>query len=141
MAYCTVKDVEDLSGLKFSHDSRPPVREVQSVIETVAAELDGVAQAAGYTVPVTSEAAVSVLKRYNVFAAAVAAWHTAIVDTDEPSRVTYWREQYDAFLGRLRRGEQQLPAESADSEEDIAFAIAPHTQRDGYWSTGEALDG
>ena len=141
MAYCSVKDVEDLLGTKFSHDSRPPVREVESMIDVTAAELDGVAQAAGYAVPVSAADAVKLLKRYNIFGAAVPAWHTMIVDADEPSRVTYWREQYDAFIGRLRRGEQQLPGESADSEEDIAFEIAPHPQRDRFWLTGEGLDG
>ncbi len=139
MAYCAVKDVEDLLGTKFSHDSRPPVREVEAMITTTEAELDGVAQAAGYTVPITGTQGVALLKRYAIFGAGVAAWHTMIVDTDEPARVTYWREQYDAFIGRLRRGEQQLPGESADSEEDIAFEIAPHPQRDNFWLTGQTL--
>jgi len=141
MAYCTVKDVQDLTGQRYEVNSRPSSIEVQSAIDTVAAELDGVAQAAGYSVPVTGAAGVALLKRYNIFGAAVSAWHTGIVQDDEPARVTYWNEQYTAFIGRLRRGEQQLPGESADAEEDIAFAIAPHPQRDAYWSTGEALDG
>jgi hypothetical protein len=139
MAYCIVKDVEDLMGTKFSHDSRPPVREVESMIATIAAELDGVAQAAGYDVPITGAQGVALLKRYTIFGAGVAAWHTMIVSEDEPARVTYWREQYDNFLARLRRGEQGIPGETIEAEEDIAFAIAPHPQRDRHWLTGETL--
>lgn len=141
MAYCTVADVEELMGTTFAADSRPTTTEVSDSIDTVAAELDGVAQAAGYSVPVTGAAAVTLLKRYNIFGAAVSAWHSGIIGDDEPARVTYWNEQYQNFLARLRRGEQQLPGESADSEEDIAFAVVPTAQRDGYWSKGEMLDG
>lgn len=140
MAYCTVKDVEDLIGSKFSPDSRPTREEVDILVENVSGELDGVAQAAGYTVPITGAAAIKLLRLYNTYGAAVPAWHAMIIADDAPARVTFWQEQYNAFIGRLRRGEQQLPGESADAEEDIAFAIAPHPQRDRYWLTGEALD-
>ena len=141
MAYCTVDEVEDLMGATFSATSRPNTDEVTAAIDGVSGEIDGVLQATGYTLPVTNADALALLKRYTKFGAAAQAWHTGYVSDDEPARVSYWREAYDGFIARLRRGEQQIPGEVIDDEENIAFEIVPHVQRDRYWLTGEALDG
>ncbi len=141
MAYCTVADVEEEMGQKFSSTSRPSVPQVEEALEGVSGEIDGVLQASGYPLPVLSASALALLKRYAKFGAAAQAWHSGYVSEDEPARVTYWRETYEAFIARLRRGEQELPGEVIDETEEIAFAIVPHPQRDRYWSTGEKLDG
>ncbi len=140
MAYCLLADIQSLMAMTFTTTSRPTTTEVNTAIDTVSAELDGVAAAAGYDLPITNASALELLKRYAIFGAAVSAWHTGFVGDDEPARVTWWNDQYQNFLSRLRRGEQLLPGEVVDDEETIAFAIAPHPQRDRYWSTGEVLD-
>jgi len=124
-------------GIQFTSVSRPKTDEALSAVDTVASEIDGVLQAAGYTLPVTNASALSLLKRYNKFGAAAQAWHSGFTSDDEPPHVRYWRETYENFLARLRRGEQELPG--ADADEDIAFGIAPAVPRDGYWLTGEEL--
>lgn len=140
MAYCTVADVEALMQIKFSHGSgRPLYADVEQMITDVAADLDGVVQAAGYTVPVTTAAAVALLRRYNTYGAAVAAWHAGYVSADEPPRVAYWRMQYEAFLARLRRGEQNLPGLTPESDLDPAWAVVPLMARDPYWGHGEDI--
>ena len=141
MAYCTAADVENEMGQKFSATSRPNTDQVEEAIDGVSGEIDGVLQATGYPLPVTDISALALLKRYAKFGASAQAWHSGYVADDEPARVTYWRETYEAFIARLRRGEQELPGETVDDEEDFAFAIVPHPQRDRYWLTGEKLDG
>ena len=132
MAYCTVSDVQDEMGQTFSTTSRPNIEAVEEAIDGVSGEIDGVAQAAGYTLPIVDASALSTLQRYAKFGACAQAWHSGYVSNDEPARVTYWREQYDAFIARLRRGEQQLPGEVPGSEPDAkTFSAAPQ-RVDGY---------
>jgi hypothetical protein len=140
MGYCTIADVQDEMGQTFSNTSRPNSANVEEAIDGVSGEIDGVLQATGYALPVTNLSALALLKRYTKFGAAAGAWHSGYVSDDEPARVTYWREIYESFIARLRRGEQQLPGEEISDDDGIAFAIAPHVQRDRYWLTGEALD-
>jgi len=137
MSYCTVTDVETLMQIKFSLNSRPNLKQVKEIIAAVAAELDGVVQAAGYTVPVTATAAKAVLTRENTLGAACECWHAGYISDTAPARAEYWCEQYAAFLNRLRKGEQQLPGLTPTSDLDPAFAIAPQVARDPYWGRGE----
>ena len=139
MAYCVVADVEKLMGTQLSATSRPATDDVSDFIDHVAADLDGVAQSAGYTVPATGAQAIALMKRYNIYGAAVAAWHAGFVSDDLPPRVEYWDTQYNNFIARLRRGEQELPGADSESDADPAFDIAPAVPRDGYWLTEESL--
>jgi len=137
MAYSTVANVEKLMQVNFTHGSgRPTYEDVEEMIDDVAADLDGVAQAAGYTVPITSTSGVALMRKYNTYGAAVAAWHAGFVSDTEPARVEFWRSQYEQFIARLRRGEQQLPSEEPESDLDPVFEIVEHPPRDRYW-TGE----
>jgi hypothetical protein len=111
---------------------RPVVDDAQEIVDNVAAEIDGVCQAAGYTVPVSDTAAVAMLKHYNQLGAAVAIWHAGWVSEDAPARVDYWERTYTAFLTRIRKGEQQLPGLSPQSDIDAAFAIAQTPPRSWY---------
>lgn len=140
MSYCAVSDVERLMGIKFTATSRPATDDVSAFIDHAAADLDGVAQSAGYTVPVTGTQAVALMKRYNVYGAAVAAWHAGFVSDDLPPRVEYWDTQYNNFIARLRRGEQELPGADSESDTDPFFGIAPAVPRDEYWTTEESLE-
>lgn len=137
MAYCDIADVETLMQLKFSLNSRPNRYQAADIIEDVAAELDGVAQAAGYTVPVTSTAALGVMRRENMYGAACALWHAGYISDTAPARAEYWCTQYNDFLSRLRKGEQQLPGLLPVSDADPAFSVVPLMPRDPYWGHGE----
>lgn len=140
-AYCAVTDVESFMQQNFQHDAGyPTFEDVEGMIVNVAADLNGVAQAAGYDVPVTATAAVALMKRYNILGAAVEAWHSAFISEAEPARVEYWRTQYAQFVARLRRGEQELPTEEPLSDLDPSFDIAPAVRRDTYWTTDQELD-
>lgn len=139
MAYCEVADVEKLMGAQFPLSGRPSKEDVEQMIADAAADLDGVAQAAGYDTPVTGISAVALMKRYNTCGAAVAAWHAGYVSEAEPARVEYWRTEYRDFITRLRKGEQDLPGETSASDLDAAFDIVPATRRDPYWTTGQEL--
>jgi hypothetical protein len=125
MAYCTVDNVAGLTFMEFTQVSHPSTTEVNDFIANTAADLDGVAQAAGYTVPVTDAQAVALMKKYNTYGAAVAAWHAGYSADNEPARVTRWAKEYDDFIARLRRGDQLLPgSEDLDDPTDPGFSIA-----------------
>lgn len=135
--YSTVADVETLMQIKFSLNSRPNREQVEDILEAIAAELDGVAQAAGYTVPVMATAAKAVMARENTLGAACECWHAGYVSDTAPARAEYWCTQYSDFLNRLRKGEQQLPGLLPASDLDPAFGIVPLVPRDPYWGRGE----
>jgi hypothetical protein len=134
MAYCTVADVERLMGTKFTIDSRPSTADVDEAIDGVSADLDGAAQASGYTVPVTGVQAVALMKRYNRYGAACTAWHTGYVSDTLPPRVEHWCSTYRDFLKALREGKVQLPGEEPESDLDPVFAIVQQPPRDRYWT-------
>lgn len=126
MSYCTVPEVETLMSLKFTSSSKPTTAKVEELIADVAGKMDGVIEAAGYTLPITAAAALALLKRYNEYGVAAAAWHAGyITDADMP-RVTYWHTEYKDFLSRLRKSEQTLPAETSEYDDiaEPAFTIA-----------------
>lgn len=139
MSYCSVDHVAARTGFTYSATSKPTYDEVVEIIANIAAEMDGVLQAAGYTVPVAGAQAVAMLKHYNVLGAAYQAWHAGVSGTDRFPKVEAWQTDYRDFLSRIRKGEQQLPGISPLSDIDAAFGIVPTTRRDYYWSTGQEL--
>lgn len=136
MAYCTVDDVQKLIQLTFTLSGRPTMSEVGDIITNIDSRLDGVAQASGYTVPVTGTAALALMKTASVYGVACAVWHAAYVSDTPPARVDYWCQEYRDFLRGLRKGEIQLPGQDPESDLDPVFAIVQHPARDS-WLTGE----
>jgi len=136
MAYCALADIEALMQTAFTDTSRPTSSEAESIIDDVAAQIDGVAQAAGYTVPVTSTSGIAYLKPYNRFGAACRCWHAGYISDTAPDRVSYWCQEFKDFIARLRRGEEQIPSEEPQSDIDPVFGIAQMPPRDQYF-TGE----
>ena len=124
MAYCAVSDVQAMMGQTFSTTSKPTVAEVTAAIDETAAELDGVASAAGYNVPVSGDASTLIMKRMNAYGASVNAWHSGVIADNEPARVIYWREQYTNFITRLRKGEQTLPGDTPTASPNTGFSVA-----------------
>ncbi|HLF28223.1 MAG TPA: hypothetical protein VJG32_17980 [Anaerolineae bacterium] len=137
MAYCDAEGLQNLMGMTFDEVSQPPIDEVEDAITNIAGEIDGVLEAAGYALPVAAEAALSMLEQYNKFGAGARVWFSAFSDMEAPERVKYWRDSYNAFLQRIKAGTQKLPGEDISGEEDIAFDVAPHPARDGFWLTGQ----
>jgi hypothetical protein len=137
MAYCSISDIEREIGTEFTPDTHPNMEEVEGAIKRVSSEIDGVLQATGYPLPVTNVDALDLLKGYTKFAVAAQSFHAGVYADQEPARVDYWRKTYDDFIARLRRGDQQLPGETAESGPQAGFSVA--TQRvDGY-SEGNAF--
>lgn len=141
--YCLPADVARVMGLDnaFSELTTPTADEVQSEIDNIASDINGVLQAIGYGLPVTDSEALRLLGHYNALGAAVGVWHSTYVSDTAPDRVKYWETSYNNFLGRLRRGEQQLPGSDDLTDTDAQFDIAATPVRDSYWTTGESLGG
>lgn len=91
--------------------TQPNLTEIESLITSVSAELDGILKAAGYSLPisVSNTDSLALLKSYARYGVACRAWHGAVGGTDRFPRVERWCKDYHDFLARLRRGEQQLP--------------------------------
>lgn len=134
MAYCTLANVETMMGISFTPTSRPTVEEAEDIVDSKAAEIDGVAQASGYTVPLTGTAAIAMLKHYNAIGAACACWHAGFISDTAPARVEYWCQEFRDFIARLRRGEQQIPSEDPTSDLDPVFGIVQQPSRDSYFT-------
>jgi hypothetical protein len=133
MAYCLVADIQNLMGVTFTSTSRPKTAEVETAITSISADIDGVLKAAGYApIPVTDADALSLLRQYVTMGVAARAWHTGYLSDSEPPRVTYWRQQYETFLSRIRNGTQVLPGSGADP------AVAPTSIAD-YVTRGDSL--
>ena len=126
MAYCTPDQVENLMQVKFTSASKPSMEKVTELVYEIAGEMDGVIEAAGYTLPITSASALALLRRYNTYGVAASAWHAGYITDSDMPRVAYWQQEYKDFLARLRRYEQLLPGESSENDDidDPAFAIA-----------------
>jgi len=140
MAYCTRAQLQGLMDQTFAATSSPTATEVEQMIDDVASEIDGVLRAAGYSTPVTATNALPLLRRMNQFGAAPSAFHGSALTDTEPARVKYWREAYDAFLVRIRKGEQYLPdLDPEEADDEFAFGIAPGIQREEYWLTDQEI--
>ena len=142
MSYCTPEDVDNLMGIvAFTNATIPDYQETQGFITGRAALLDGAAQAAGYTVPVTATQAKALMKEMNIYGAACAAWHAGQVSESLlPPRVEYWCSQYDDFIKALKEGTVQLPGETPQSANDGYFLIRPQIPRDGFLTQQELLE-
>jgi len=99
MAYCTLDDVQALNPKrKYDTDSSPSVTQVNSLIDTVAIEIDAVLQAQDYTVPVTTPAnLVNFLKAINAYGAAGLSEQGMLPETTEAGSTSHGKWLYDIF--------------------------------------------
>ncbi len=117
----------------FDGTTTPTDTEVGEFINQVEGEVDGVLSAEGYpTVPATAASDVNLLKRYVADEVAAMVWGVKYQDAEAstPFAVKRWHEMYTAFLNRLRRGEQHLPSQQPQSEDEPGFLIVRHPERD-----------
>ncbi|MBZ0315088.1 MAG: hypothetical protein K8L91_01625 [Anaerolineae bacterium] len=115
----------------FDATTEPTLVEVTSTIDQVEAEVNGVLSAEGYeTVPATGTASVNLLRGYVEKEVAYQTYTQVYGVNELPPAVKAWHEDYRAFLSRLRRGEQYLPDQQPQSEDEPIFGIVRHPERD-----------
>jgi len=132
--YCTVADVQQMMQTTFTLTSRPTIEQVKGLITTVSSRLNGTAQAAGYTVPVTDTLGLTLMNNACAYGTSCAAWHAGYGSMEAPARVEYWCKEYKDFLAALRKGEVELPGLTPESDLDPAFGIVPQPPRDRLWT-------
>lgn len=137
--YAVIADVEALlkrtGRTPFSVSTNPTIDQVNELIEDIEAEINGVLTAQGYTtVPASSSSDIKLLKRYNSEKVAAAVWGIIYAEDDFPAHVKAWRDDYAAFLSRLRRGEQDLPGQQPQGDDDVGFFIVRHPTRDALFT-------
>jgi hypothetical protein len=135
MGYCTVAEVEANMRTTFTPTTKPAIGQIEGFIANASSRLDGVAQAAGYDVPVTDTIALGLMKDACIFGVSCRAWHAGWFSDTAPARAEYWCTEYREFLASLRKGEVQLPGVEPESDLDPAFAIVQQPPRD-TWFTG-----
>ena len=127
-SYCDLGDVEGHVQLPFHAESRPSRTEAIRIIRGVATEIDGVLEAAGYTLPIPQVATrtLDMLKYYNALGGAYRCWNAATRGTKAFPAAVSWRDDYKDFLERIRSNDQGLPGipESADSDQFTASITA-----------------
>lgn len=123
MAYCAIADVQEEMGTTFSTTSKPTTARVTAAIDEVAAILDGVLAAAGYTVPLTGASSLLKLKRINTYGACVTSWHSGIISNDLPVRVEFWQGQFDAFIQRVKDGTEIMPDDTPTATPNSSFSM------------------
>jgi hypothetical protein len=110
VSYCTLSDVRSLNPTReYSPTSTPSEEQVEALITQIAAEIDAVLQAQGYTVPVTTPANfVIALKAINAYGAAALAEMGMFPETSEMGSTPHWKtlnEKYENWMKALRNGE------------------------------------
>lgn len=122
--------------------SEPTLAEITSVIDQVEAEIDGILAAEGYaTVPATGPRSIHLLRGYVEREVAYQAYTQIYTPNELPAAVKTWHADYQAFLARLRRGEQHLPDQQPQSEDEPVFGIVRHPERDDTFTyRGQARD-
>lgn len=142
MAYADVADVQALIstisnvGVTIDGASTPSETAVASWLDQVAAEINGVLAALGYTIiPATGVNDVLLLRRYNAEKVAAMTIHAAYGFPQEPpARVVRWEKDYADFLNRLRQGQQALVDQALTSAGGLVIGSIG-LQRDETWDT------
>lgn len=122
MAYCTEADIEALLP-KYTIDatSQPTSTQVGIMIDDIAAEIDVILSAQGYTTPVTEPAALlTYLGRVNALGAGAQAAKAMFPETVEAgiSPIADWLwDRYTDALKHLRAGE--LPSTLSKDEDAV----------------------
>lgn len=115
----------------FGPATKPTEAQVTAFINQIEGEINGVLSAEGYAaVPATGAEDVNLLKMYVADKVAAKVWGVVFGGRDMPAEVKLWHDDYRDFIARLRRGEQHLPNQQPQSEDEPVFGIVPHPERD-----------
>ena len=115
-AYCSLADVEGTTGFKYDAETHPSRTEARNIVEGVAAEIDGVLEATGYSLPIASSATrtLSMLRHYNILGAAYRCWHADVRGPESFPAVVSWETDFREFITRLEEGKTKLPGVGSD---------------------------
>lgn len=115
-AYCTITAIEAHTGLGYDAESKPSRTAVQRIITTVARELDGALQAAGYTLPIADSftEALDMLKGYNTLGASYRAWYAGQRGATAFPAVVSWQTDFKDALKGISENKIALPGLSPE---------------------------
>lgn len=123
MAYCKKADVENLlSQRDYDSDSEPASLQLENIIDNVAALIDSRLGAIGFTVPVTGDSSLAVLKIINALGAAGLAEKSTVtgVESADEQAKTFW-ELYEKEMERI----EAKPLILSDAEFTVDGATHP----------------
>ncbi len=133
MAYNSdTSKVTEMTGDPYTVGSQPTLAQVLDMLSRRYAEINGVLKARGYTVPATGSNDVAMLAHYEAMGAAVLAWDARYHSSQDFPNVKRWSEEYQNFLARLRRGEQDLVDQVSAGDDEPYFEIGRAIRRDDY---------
>jgi hypothetical protein len=124
MAYCTITDVQSLNPKRtYGATTTPTTTQVNSLIDLIAADIDVILAAKGYTTPVTTPTAfanwLKLLNAYGAAAEAEAAMFPETVDKGSTPHANDLLKKYNERLEMLRKGE--VTPESIKGEDVSSF--------------------
>jgi hypothetical protein len=130
--------VEELTSVAYSGSTKPTSTQVADFLARRYAEINSVLKARGYTVPATGVNDVLMLAHHESLGAAILAEEARYQGNVDQPRVKQWREEYMAFLNRLRQGQSDLLDQTAEGDLEPYFTSMPTLQRDDYFTVPEA---
>ncbi len=135
-SYADVSDVQALiPEFVVGTTSKPSTSEVNAMISQAEGEINGVLSAQGYdSIPATGDNDAALLQGYVARKVAADVW-IAAYQRDEPAyKVKAWRDEWAAFINRLRKGEQHLIDQLPQGEDTPYFAVVRHPTRDNFFT-------
>jgi hypothetical protein len=133
MAYCTITDVQTVNAKRtYSATTTPTTTQVNSLIDFIAADIDGILAAKRYTTPVTEPTAfVNWLKWLNALGAAAeaeAAMYPEAVEKGSTPHEANLRQKYEDRLEMLVDG--KITPQSIRGEDVSSFYHVMEDQDD-----------
>jgi hypothetical protein len=95
-------------GVTFNATSHPNSTEVDSLVDEIAADVNAVLIALGYSAPASGANDILLIKRYVSMKAACEAFKMGFMGDQLPAKVVSWCESYDKFIDRLLDGDYSL---------------------------------
>ena len=97
--YCTLADVEALTGYALLAESQPSIPEALAIVTSLSAEIDGILSSAGYALPVPPSASrsLAMLKAKVSMGAACLIWEAMFKGQTQPPGVTRWCAEFTKF--------------------------------------------
>ena len=110
MAYCTITDIQTINPQRtYSATSKPTATQVNSIMDLIAADIDVILGAKGYTTPVTTpDAFLNWLKLLNAYGAAAEVEASMFPETVEKGSTPHSMDllkKYEKRLTMLKSGE------------------------------------
>lgn len=114
MAYCTITDVQALNAQRtYGATTKPTTTQVTALIDQIAAEIDAVLAAKGFTIPVTTPTTfVTFLAAVNAYGAGALAEASMFPELSDAGSTPHWKvllAKYDAWMKLLIDG-SAIPA-------------------------------